>query len=206
MRWRAAKKKMKRKRRYRSSAGRRCAATHTHTQTHTLALRQTQAAGASDGNADGFFFVHSRNDCRPPNHTGAATVTTTDLGALRHRATGEVVPPDGLFLPPFSVALSCCCLCGQTLSLCSFRRSRSPRRRRYFLIYTKSSNFCPGFVAGWNSCGVCLQPLPSQRAPSQQESPAPPQPLQRQTPSLQIPRCSPGSVLVAGLQSAKRIS
>lgn len=88
-------------------------------ETHNLRL--TRAAGAPDGGlinetgsgvgvrlVEGFFFFHSQKDSRPPNHTGAVTVTTTDLGAPHRLATGEVVPPDGLFLSPFSVALSCC--------------------------------------------------------------------------------------------------
>lgn len=56
-------------------------------------------------NDDVWFFIHSQNDFRPLNRTDAVTVTTTDLGGLRHRATGAVVRPDGLCFSHICVLL-----------------------------------------------------------------------------------------------------
>lgn len=42
------------------------------------------------------FLTCSRRDSRPPSHTDAVTVTTTDLGAPRHLVTDAAAHPDGL--------------------------------------------------------------------------------------------------------------
>lgn len=71
-------------------------------------LLNETGSGIGNGLVDGFVFIHSWSDCRLLNHTGAVTVTMTDLGGLRRHVTGGVVPPDGLFLPPCLLAAVVC--------------------------------------------------------------------------------------------------